>query len=94
VERELARAHGARRLLPWAFLSSLSAGAIVWAAGGGPKGGAAIAALGLLFVAIVWTSSIARCPSCGVSLPRRPYRGTDPAAARPESCPHCRTRFE
>jgi hypothetical protein len=95
VERELARALGARRLLPWAVLTSLSAGAIAWVAGGGPRAGATVAALGLVFVLFVWTSSIARCPACGARLPRGRVRGTaGPAAERPESCPSCRARFD
>lgn len=95
LDRELARALGARRLLPWVFVSSLGAGAIGWFAGGGPKAGATLAALGLVFVLFVWTSSVARCPACGAPLPRaRGRRGDAPAAPRPESCPRCRTRFD
>lgn len=95
LERELARARGARRLLPWAFLSALGAGAIAWVAGGGPKGGVTLAALGLVFVLFVWTTSVARCPACGARLPRGRAPGTGaPGAERPSSCPGCRTRFE
>lgn len=95
MERELARAHGARRLLPWAVLTSLGAGAIAWLAGGGPRAGATIAALGLVFVLFVWTTSIARCPACGAPLPRGRARGPGASAGdRPESCPSCRTRFD
>jgi hypothetical protein len=90
VERELARAQGARRLLPWALLSALGGGAIAWAAGGGLRAGAAIAAAGLLFVLFLWTTSVARCPACGARLPRS--RGG--AGGRLESCPACRSRFE
>jgi hypothetical protein len=93
VDRELARAFGARRLLPWAVLTSLGAGAIAWVAGGGLRAGATVAALGLVFVLFVWTSSVARCPACGAPLPRGRVRG-DPAAGRPESCPRCRARFD
>ena len=94
VDRELARAAGARRVLPWALLSALGGGAIVWVAGGGPRGAAAIAAVGLLFVLFLGVTGIARCPACGAPLSRR--RGAPGAAApgRPESCPTCRTRFE
>lgn len=95
VDRELARARGARRLLPWVLVSSLGAGAIAWVAGGGLKAGASVAALGVVFVLIVWTTSIARCPACGARLPRGRHRGTGvPAGERPESCPSCRTRFD
>jgi hypothetical protein len=94
LDRELARAHGARRLLPWVLVSAAGAGAIPWIAGGGPKAGAAVAALGLVFALIVWVSSVARCPACGAPLPRGSYRGAGAAAGRPESCPSCRTRFD
>lgn len=94
MDRELARARGARRLLPWVLVSSLGAGAIAWVAGGGLRGGAAVAALGIVFAVIVWTTSIARCPSCGAPLRRGTYRGGGEGADRPESCPSCRTRFD
>lgn len=94
VERELARAHGARRLLPWALLSALGGGAIGWMAGGGLRAGATVAAAGLLFVMFLWTTSIARCPACGAPLPRvRGGPGRSPGGA-PESCPACRARFD
>ena len=94
LDRELARAHGARRLLPWVLVTALAAGAIPWIAGGGPKAGAAVAALALVFLVIVWMSSIARCPACGAPIPRGTYRGTGASRGRPESCPSCRTRFD
>jgi hypothetical protein len=94
VDRELARAQGARRVLPWAFASALGGGAIAWVAGGGPRGAAAITAVGLLFVLFVWTSAIARCPACGASLRRRGAPRPGLAAGRPEACPSCRTRFD
>jgi hypothetical protein len=84
VDRELARARGARRLLPWAFLSALAGGAIAWVAGGGPRGAASLFALGLVFSLYLWTTSIARCPACGASL-----RATE----RPEACRGCGVRF-
>jgi hypothetical protein len=95
MERELARAQGARRLLPWALLSALGGGAIAWVAGGGPRGGAALAAVGLLFVLFLWATSIARCPACGASLPKGRIRGAGATGAgvRPESCPACGARF-
>jgi hypothetical protein len=89
VDRELARALSARRLLPWTFLSALGGGAIGWVAGGGPRAGAAIAAAGLLFVLFLWTTAIARCPACGTPLKR-----AGAAGGRPGSCPSCQTRFD
>lgn len=79
-------------MLPWVLASSLGAGAIAWVAGGGPRAGAAVAALGVVFVLLVWTTSIARCPACGAPLPRG--RGPGAAAGRPASCPSCRARFD
>ncbi len=94
VDRELARARGARRLLPWALVSALSGGAIAWVAGGGPRAGAALAAVGLVFVLFLWTMAIARCPACGAPLPGGRVRGDGAGGARPESCPACRARFD
>jgi hypothetical protein len=97
VDRELARAQGARRLLPWAFATALGAGAIAWVAGGGAKAGATVAALGLVFVLFVWTTSVARCPLCGAPLRRGRAAQAQPGAgalARPDSCPSCHARFD
>jgi hypothetical protein len=96
VDRELARARGARRLLPWALVSALGGGAIAWVAGGGPRAGAALAAVGLFFVLFLLATSIARCPACGAPLPRGRVRGEGAtgAGARPDSCPACGARFE
>jgi hypothetical protein len=96
LERERARAAGARRLLPWTLLTAVGGGAIAYAAGGGLRAGAALGAVGLLFSLFLWTTSIARCPVCGARLPRRAggtgTRGPTPGGA--ETCAQCRTRFE
>jgi hypothetical protein len=96
LERERARASGARKLIPWALLTALGGGAIAFAAGGGLRGGASLTAVGLLFCLFLWTTSIARCPSCGAPLPRRSGRNADgeALAERAETCARCRTRFE
>ncbi|HEX9306365.1 MAG TPA: hypothetical protein VF894_02665 [Anaeromyxobacter sp.] len=98
VERELARARGARRLLPWAFVTAAGGGLLALAAGGGARGAAALAAVGLVFALFLWTTSVPRCPVCGAPLRKdaRPGpKGAGPAAmVRVESCPRCRTRFE
>jgi hypothetical protein len=103
VERERARARAARRLLPWALATAAGGGLIAYAAGGGPRAALALAAIGLLFAAFVWTTSIARCPACGAPLGRTKEEGRRPdpegeagpaAVERPESCPRCRARFE
>jgi hypothetical protein len=93
VERELARARGARRVLPWAVATAAGGGLIAFMAGGGLRAAVVVAAIGLLFAAFAWTTSIARCPACGAPLVRnRPSpNGAGPAVV--ESCPRCRTRF-
>ncbi len=98
VERELARARGARRLLPWAVATAAGGGLLAIAAGGGPRAAASVSAVGLLFALFLWATSIARCPACGAPLrnEKRPGPGgvTGPAAVeRLEGCPRCRTRF-
>jgi len=99
VERELARARGARRLLPWALVTAAGGGLLGIAAGGGARGAAVLVALGLFFALFLWTTSVARCPACGAPLRKDerpgPRGGMGPAAAeRVESCPRCRTHFE
>lgn len=84
VERELARARGARRMLPWAVASALAAGALVGSAGAGWKGALVIALVGLVFAAFTAAAAVARCPSCGAPLSDR--------AGRAPGCPSCRVR--
>ena len=86
VDRELARARGARRMLPWAALTAVGGAAIGLVAGGGARGAAALFALGLVFALFLWTTSAARCPACGARLPA--------GRTRLDSCPGCRARFE
>ncbi len=93
MDRELARARGSRRLLPWAALSALGGGALAYVAGGGVRGAVSLSAVGLLFVLFLWTTSVARCPACGARLGRGRTSGAGPAGERPESCPSCRIRF-
>ncbi|HEX9244012.1 MAG TPA: hypothetical protein VF875_16325 [Anaeromyxobacter sp.] len=92
LERERARANGARRLLPWALLSALSGGAIGYVAGGGVRGAVALVAVGLGFSLFLWATSVPRCPACGARLRRR-ARG-EPTPSGAETCAQCRTRFE
>jgi hypothetical protein len=86
VRQELARAKGARRLLPWAALSALGGGVLGAVAGGGLRGGAVLFLVGLLFAVYLGTTAKARCPACGGGLPG--------SAGVPEACPRCRVRFE
>lgn len=85
VERELARARGARRLVPWAALSAVAGALIGLAAGGGLRAAGALLLTGLLFALFLWTTSTARCPSCGAGLQAK--------GAAPDACPRCRTPF-
>ena len=85
VDRELSRARGARRMMPWAALTAVGGAAIGLVVGGGARGAAALFALGLLFALFLWTTSVPRCPACGARLP---------AGRRLEGCPGCRARFE
>jgi hypothetical protein len=99
VERELARARGARRLLPWALATAIGGGLLPLAAGGGLRAAATVAAVGLLFALYLWATSIARCPACGGALDRRkwpdPQGQAGPAGVeRFERCPRCQARFE
>lgn len=99
VERELARARGARRLLPWAIATAAGGGLLGLVAGGGPRAAGALAAMGILFALFLWATSIARCPACGAPLGKGrrpdPQGHTGPAGVeRFESCPRCRTRYE
>lgn len=101
LEQELARARGARRMLPWTLATAAGGAAIGFAAGGGVRAAAALLGVGLLFVLFLWVMSIARCPACGTPLRaggRR--RGAASSATqavgedRLETCPRCRTRFD
>lgn len=99
VERELARARGARRLLPWTLATAVGGGLLALAAGGGPRAAATLAAVGLLFALFLWSMSAARCPACGARLRETkrpgPQKGTGPAGVEaPASCPRCRARFD
>ncbi len=86
MDRELARARGARKMLPWTALTAVGGAALGWVAGGGARGAAALFALGLVFALFLWTTAVPRCPACGTRLPS--------GRARLEACPGCRARFE
>jgi hypothetical protein len=88
VAQERARARGARRLLPWGVVTAVGGAAIGAAAGGGIRGAAVLAAVGLVFALFLWVTSIARCPACGARL--APPRGV----GQPERCPRCNAVFE
>jgi hypothetical protein len=99
VERELARARGARRALPFVAAAAAGAAAIAAVAARSP---AALALLlpGLVAAAFVWMMGVPRCPSCGGSLFRRGERPGSAGDPRPTEverarrCPRCATCFE
>jgi tRNA(Ile2) C34 agmatinyltransferase TiaS len=86
LERELARARGSRRLLPWSILSAAGGGAVGLVAGGGLRAAGALFGLLLVFTLFLWVTSLPRCPACGARLPS--------GRGRLEACPGCRARFE
>jgi len=99
VRRELQRARGARRLLPWAVGSALTGYAFLSYAAGSLRGGLPLLAGGLLLAAFIGGMSIPRCPACGGNLWRRGERPGPPTAPRPTAvererrCPHCNSAF-
>jgi hypothetical protein len=75
-------------MLPWATLTSVGGAALALAAGGGLRGAAALAAIGLGFALFLLVTSIPRCPACGARL------SFPEGSERLRSCPRCRTPFE
>lgn len=100
VRRELQRARGARRLVPWTFLSALLAAGFVGFAARSWRAGMPLLVVGVLLTLLVVSLSIPHCPSCTRSLWRRGELPGPPTAPRPTDvererrCPHCGTRFE
>ncbi len=98
VDKEVARARSARRMLPWTLATAAGGAAMALVAGGGARAAGVLLALGLAFAAFLWTVSVARCPACGAPLPR-PRRRPDPEGTGPaeanhvRSCPRCAARF-
>jgi hypothetical protein len=100
VERELQRARGARRAVPFVVAGAVGAAAIAAVAGGSAGAAVAPLALGLVAIAFVWSMGVPRCPSCGGSLFRR---GERPGSAgrpreteveRTRRCPRCSAGLE
>jgi hypothetical protein len=99
VERELQRARGARRALPFVAAGAASAALLAVVAGGSAAAALAPLALGLAVGILVWSMGLPRCPSCGGSLFRR---GERPGSAgspreteveRTRRCPRCGARL-
>ncbi len=74
--------------MPWVVGSAVAAAALVWTAGGGLRGAAAMLGAGLLLFVFVGSLAVARCPTCGSPLPRAT---AEPAAAGGEArgCARC-----
>ena len=100
VRRELQRARGARRLVPWAFLSALLGWAFLAAAARNWRAGLPLLAGGLLFTLVIRVLAVPHCPSCGKSLWIRGERLGPPTAPVPTQaerdrrCPRCGTGLD
>jgi predicted RNA-binding Zn-ribbon protein involved in translation (DUF1610 family) len=99
VRRELQRARGARRLVPWAFGSALLSGAFVSWAARSWEAGVPLLAGGLALGLVVGALARPHCPACGAVLWRRGERPGPPTAPVPvevertRQCPNCGVRF-
>ncbi|HET8725565.1 MAG TPA: hypothetical protein VFM53_15305 [Anaeromyxobacteraceae bacterium] len=95
VRRELQRARGARRMIPWALLSAaLGFAAMAWA-GRSWRAGLPLLVGGLLFALVIRQLAIPHCPDCGKGLWLRGERPGPPTAPVPtqverdRKCPRC-----
>jgi len=99
VHRELQRARGARRLLPWAAGSALLGYAFLSFAARSLSGGLPLLVGGLCLAAFIAALSYPRCPSCGGNLWRAGERPGPPTSPRPtrvereRRCPRCGSAF-
>jgi len=99
VHRELQRARGARRLVPWTAVSALLAAGFVSFAAQSPRAGLPMLVAGGVLTLLVWSLSRPRCPACGATLWRRGERPGPPTAPRPTQverdrrCPRCGVAF-
>jgi hypothetical protein len=98
VERELARARSARRVIPWVLLGALGAAALVGVAARSIVAALPILLPGIAAALFTWIMGIPRCPACGASLLRRGETRASPAApaevSRTRRCSRCGARFE
>ncbi|HEY6105474.1 MAG TPA: hypothetical protein VIV59_05810 [Anaeromyxobacteraceae bacterium] len=100
VQRELQRSRSARRLWPFLLASAACAAALVALVSRSLEAGLAVLAPGALLFALLWLTSIPRCPACGGSLWRRGERPGPAGAPRPTQvererrCPRCSQGFE
>jgi predicted RNA-binding Zn-ribbon protein involved in translation (DUF1610 family) len=95
VRRELQRARGARRLVPWALLSAFLGWSMVSVAARSFRAGLPLLAAGLLFALVIRALSVPHCPTCGKNLWVRGERPGPPTAPVPtqvereKKCPRC-----
>jgi len=100
VRRELQRARGARRLVPWAFLSAVLGWGFLAYAGRSWRAGLPLLLGGLLFTLVIRVLAVPHCPSCGKGLwvrGERPGPPTAPVPTRAERdrrCPRCGTDLD
>ncbi|HVP69570.1 MAG TPA: hypothetical protein VMT17_20135 [Anaeromyxobacteraceae bacterium] len=100
VHRELQRARGARRLLPWAAGSAVVGYAFVSYASRSLRGGLPLLVAGAALSLLIGALGTPRCPACDKSLwirGERPGPATAPRPTRVERdrrCPRCGTGFE
>jgi hypothetical protein len=95
VQRELQRARGARRALPFVALATLGAAALAGVTARSAGAGLALLAPGAIAGAFVWFLGVPRCPACGGALFRRGERPGSAGNPRPTEvertrrCPRC-----
>jgi hypothetical protein len=100
VHRELQRARGARRMVPWAFGSAILAGGFVAFAARSLKSGLPLLLAGVVLGLVVWSMARPHCPACGGVLWLRGERPGPPTAPRPvevertRQCPRCSVKFD
>jgi len=95
VHKEMQRARGARRLVPWAFLSAVLGWAFLAVAARSWRAGLPLLVGGLFFTLVIRVLAIPHCPACGKNLfvrGERPGPPTAPVpvqAERERKCPRC-----
>jgi hypothetical protein len=95
VRRELQRARGARRLVPWAVLSAFLGWSFVSVAARNLRAGLPLLGGGLLFALVIRALAVPHCRACGKNLWLRGERPGPPTAPVPTQverdhrCPRC-----
>jgi hypothetical protein len=100
VRKELQRARGARRLVPWALLSAVLGWSLIAVAARSGRAGLPLLAGGLLFALVIRALAIPHCPACGKNLWLRGERPGPPTAPVPTQverdhrCPRCKADLD